>query len=194
MPYVNFDLKAYRDKAETFAVYPKEVGKLYVYLGFGEVGELCNKVKKIIRGDYTLADIREDLISEFGDILWYVAMYTLEYPFGVRSAGPDNETDWFNVPVFDYTEFDGYSFFESVALLQSLLCGCYFETSEDDGAALMDIDMQGAIDEDVWRVLQLMNYCLSMLGTNIFEVSQQNIQKLEDRQSRGVLKGTGDNR
>ncbi len=50
-------------------------------------GEVCNKAKKILRGDATLQDYHkrlEDIADELGDVLWYVAVcardcgYTLE--------------------------------------------------------------------------------------------------------------------
>ena len=49
------------------------VSWVYPLIGLtGEVGELSNKLKKIIR-DETYPETR-DLISELGDILWYWAM------------------------------------------------------------------------------------------------------------------------
>ena len=45
----------------------------YQYLGLGlagEVGELCDKLKRVIRGDGKLDD---GLIDEGGDVLWYLS-------------------------------------------------------------------------------------------------------------------------
>jgi len=47
---------------------------IYTTLGLtGEAGELANKIKKVLRGDFIYEDIRKDLIYELGDCLWYVA-------------------------------------------------------------------------------------------------------------------------
>lgn len=40
----------------------------------GETGELAEKVKKLLRGDYELTpEVRELMAKELGDILWHVA-------------------------------------------------------------------------------------------------------------------------
>src|SRR5262249_2220502 len=39
----------------------------------GEVGEACNKLKKHFRGDFTLDQIKDDLIGELGGVCWYAA-------------------------------------------------------------------------------------------------------------------------
>lgn len=94
-------LREYQDQAAKTAVFPEKIGYLYVMLGLsGEVGELCNKFKKILRGDYgtdeklldTLKkhpEIDDQLADELGDILWYIAMIanTLGYDLGEIAKG-----------------------------------------------------------------------------------------------------------
>lgn len=89
---VKMQLKEYQRKAHLTAQYPKSIYLLndigqesyeiywtYPALGLsGEVGELMNKLKKIIRDQNGIIDIpnspARDLISqELGDILWYIA-------------------------------------------------------------------------------------------------------------------------
>ena len=68
-------LNEYQQLASRTAQFPTDRGLEYTTMGlFGEAGEIANKVKKIIRGDYTITDIEGDLIAELGDVLWYVAM------------------------------------------------------------------------------------------------------------------------
>lgn len=46
------------------------------YMLFGlanEAGETLGKYKKVLRGDYTLEDVREKLIDEGADTLWYIS-------------------------------------------------------------------------------------------------------------------------
>lgn len=37
----------------------------------GEAGELCNLVKKVIRGDFTLTEKRQDILREVADVITY---------------------------------------------------------------------------------------------------------------------------
>lgn len=59
-------------------------GNHYVYLTMGlvgEAGELANKVKKIFRDDngQVTEGRKGEIISELGDVLWYIAMLSEEF-------------------------------------------------------------------------------------------------------------------
>lgn len=69
------ELYEYQLEALKTKIYPREYAIVYPALGLaGESGEVCEKIKKHLRGDY---DISGDLISEvekeLGDVLWYIA-------------------------------------------------------------------------------------------------------------------------
>ncbi len=76
------NLSEYQEKALTTALYPNQGSNpYYPALGLGgEVGEVLNKVKKIMRDhDGKLTDeYREILRKELGDVLWYVAALASE--------------------------------------------------------------------------------------------------------------------
>ena len=77
-------LNEYQKRAMSTAVYPRNLGLMYVGLKLaGEAGEFTDKLGKSFR-DGSLAfyndalgvpshDLREALIGELGDVLWYVA-------------------------------------------------------------------------------------------------------------------------
>lgn len=75
------NLNDYQALAHRTAEYPTKEpnGPLYyTALGLtGEAGEVANKVKKIYRGDLppgvSGGKIRDDIVKELGDVLWYVA-------------------------------------------------------------------------------------------------------------------------
>lgn len=72
----------YQKKCLEFAVYPNDKSIEYLSLGLAsESGEVCDKVKKFIRGDKELD--KEALAKELGDNCYYIAMLaeTMGYTF-----------------------------------------------------------------------------------------------------------------
>lgn len=74
----------YQEEAHKTAVYEKGNRKedlVYLALGIsGEAGEIANKIKKMLRGDYGQGDItfakvisNIEVLGELGDILWYLS-------------------------------------------------------------------------------------------------------------------------
>ena len=67
----------YQEQAKVTAVFTHDRALEYLALGLtSEAGEVAGKVKKIIRDhDSVLTrELRDDLASEVGDVLWYVAV------------------------------------------------------------------------------------------------------------------------
>lgn len=68
------NINEYQKQASETAIYQDKV--IYPTLGLaGEAGEIANKVKKILRDNAGVMkeDVRQNLISELGDVLWYIA-------------------------------------------------------------------------------------------------------------------------
>lgn len=69
----------YQEACNDTAIYPRDQGVLYTLLGLGnEAGELQGKYKKFIRDNQNWPDVRENLIAELGDVLWYAAQLATE--------------------------------------------------------------------------------------------------------------------
>lgn len=70
------DLNTYQELARKTKMYPDEYKIIYPALGLaGEVGEVCEKIKKILRdkgGNFT-DDSKEAILCELGDVTWYIA-------------------------------------------------------------------------------------------------------------------------
>lgn len=87
------DFQAYQYKARETAVYPREYKLVYPALGLaGEAGEVCEKVKKIIRDkDGVLSeDDRIEIRKELGDVLWYLAQLASDLEFNLSSVAMVN--------------------------------------------------------------------------------------------------------
>lgn len=66
------NLNEYQALAKGFAIYPMGEALVYPALGLAsEAGEVAGKIKKWIR-DGKLS--KEAVVSELGDVLWYVAL------------------------------------------------------------------------------------------------------------------------
>lgn len=89
------EFKEYQEQAKKTAIFPKHPGEdhniFYATLGLaGEAGELANKVKKILRGDYTLDEYREKIIGELGGVLWYLAAVATEAGVSLEKVALEN--------------------------------------------------------------------------------------------------------
>lgn len=71
----------YQDFALKTAIYPNQgTNPYYPALGLGgEVGELCNKIKKMMRDGITKEELKETIKGEIGDVMWYVATLAKEF-------------------------------------------------------------------------------------------------------------------
>jgi len=75
------NIQDYQVWSRRTAIYPAGVAVQYTALGLaGEVGEICNEIKKVYRDDdgVVTAERRADLVDEFGDVFWYLARVTDE--------------------------------------------------------------------------------------------------------------------
>lgn len=132
-----------------------------------EFGELSGKVKRWFRGDYNTDynKFKEDLIGEIGDCLYYVTM--------------------------------GYHYFckpQDIELLDSgipeVSQGFLYEIWE----TLMNNKRYYLGQKHYISLIRCIIAFANQCGFSIDEVINYNIQKLQDRKNRGVIKGDGDNR
>ena len=78
-------LDAYQDAARSTARYPQEAALLYPVLKLaGEAGEVAEKLGKAMRdggwrpGEPLSEELRDALVKELGDVLWYVASVAVD--------------------------------------------------------------------------------------------------------------------
>ncbi len=84
-------LSAYQIAARRTAIYPEEAKVTYPALGLaGEVGEVCNKIKKVTRDGLSIDDIRSDLFKELGDVLWYLSALAHDLDISLENLAEQN--------------------------------------------------------------------------------------------------------
>lgn len=82
-------LNEYQKEAKKTVVYPSQYGFEYTAVSMaGEVGEYCNKVKKVMRGDKQIDT--ESMAHELGDILWYVSQAARECGYELEEIAQVN--------------------------------------------------------------------------------------------------------
>lgn len=88
------DFKEYQEKAWQTAIYPNK-GNNFIYptLGLaGESGEVCEKIKKVIRDDNGIISEEKKLLikKEISDVLWYCAALSTELGFDLGNIAEEN--------------------------------------------------------------------------------------------------------
>jgi len=83
-PDFDNEFSVYQHRAKETSVYPSEIALVYLSLGlFGECGEVANKIKKILRGDYIGKGLEahnkavDNIMEECGDVMWYASQLLL---------------------------------------------------------------------------------------------------------------------
>jgi NTP pyrophosphatase (non-canonical NTP hydrolase) len=87
--YEKTSLELYQEWTDKTAIYPKEEPLYYTTLGLvNEAGEVAGVVKKIMRDDNKIvtAEKREKIISECGDVMWYLARIAQELNFSLEEV------------------------------------------------------------------------------------------------------------
>ena len=87
------DFNAYQNFASITRIYPENMKIVYPCLGLsGEVGEVCEKVKKIYRdkkGNFSEHD-KEQIVREMGDVLWYLAALASDLGYNLNDIAFNN--------------------------------------------------------------------------------------------------------
>lgn len=164
-------LETYQEQAATTAVYPDQHTYSYPALGAcNEVGEFCEKLLP------PRASV-SDLIDELGDVMWYAAQTATDFGLSLYECffkiGESND-----VPDF------------AMLFAACRLAGRVKKIMRGD-------DIEGKIDEiaiEIGKIVRSVDAIAQHLGSSLDEVCEKNLNKLFDRQERGVIKGDGDDR
>lgn len=171
-------LSEYQLAAYKTAAYPPEYKITYPSIGLaGEIGEVCNKCKKIIRDDGgVLTDTRKkQIVGEVSGALWYVAALATDLNLRLH--------DEWAIPTKQFMDINK----------------CCLRLSYHAGkiAGLTDGHVEGDGVIYLTHLSAIVRICAMLLwhlGTDVETVAQENIDILASRVERGTLHGDGDNR
>jgi NTP pyrophosphatase (non-canonical NTP hydrolase) len=160
----------YQQAAHATAIYPEDREREYLSLGLiSEVGELAGKLKKEIRDG---VDLTEAIIDEASDCCWYASQICLSYGERMVPAwkiGQGWQSDW-------NTEDQCV---RGIANFAAMLCSHYAERFN-----------KWAMN----HMLMRLEWLVENRGYSLENVMARNIAKLQSRQQRNALGGSGDNR
>jgi NTP pyrophosphatase (non-canonical NTP hydrolase) len=187
----------YQEKALSTAKYPN-VGKNLIYpaLGLGEVGEIQNKVKKVFRDDNGVLqkDRRDSLIDELGDLFWYIAVNAFELKLKMGDLINNDDASDAQRMIRETMSYKTNALAEA-----SLELGCnvgdyqYLVLDLTQGGSTESFFMEEA-RESLAELLSTALALVSVLDADADTVLSKNIDKLQDRLKREVIKGDGDKR
>jgi NTP pyrophosphatase (non-canonical NTP hydrolase) len=171
-------LDEYRTKAYATAIY-KDV-EIYPILGIvNEVGEFCQK----LLGPRDT----EELKAELGDIMWYAAALAFDFGFSLNKCTEGvTETSSAITDLADFKML--FAATELAGRYKKILRGDYDTDENAMSDALSDLQ------SNVGRIVVCVYEICDILEITMDDVTQANLDKLQDRQERGVLQGDGDNR
>lgn len=87
------ELRKYQEYAIRTLLEEKNKDKLIARLALGisgESGEIAEKVKKYLRGDYSKSVLKEILKKEIGDVLWYCSVLANTLGLSLNNIAVEN--------------------------------------------------------------------------------------------------------
>ncbi len=198
-------LNEYQEKAMKTAIYPNKGDNImYPLLGLvNECGEVAGALKKASRDDGNIItpDRKKKMVGEIGDVLWYVAAMGSELGIRLDEAVRGER----------FCDINESKFIESSLLFEKTI-QCVVLSLQAEAARVTEMFVYAAYygrdktyfqemsKEDgvaatrLGNVIMLLSDVAILLDTTLEEIAKSNLNKLDSRAARGVLKGDGGER
>jgi len=137
-----------------------------------EVGEVAGKYKKFLRGDYDKAEYDRLVLGELGDVLYYLAMFCLEYKLNIKRLLISDK-----IPNLEYEKV-----LLNIKILYDRVSFLLTKRYSHDENTTTHVDY----------TLQVLEILAGLSGYSIKQVAEANIEKLAKRKANGTIKGNGD--
>lgn len=189
-------LEEYHQFTKTTAIYPgadvirSPEALEYLTLAFiGEVGEIGDKYKKVIRDNNGILseETKQALSKEIGDVMYYISQMC--NTFDVKLY---NLVDVSNLDKIEKNE--GIYIATYIRVLAKYVGGL----SSNVQQYFVGLTGPRKLEDDVYQDIQNIAYALMQLAIrldlSIEDIIRENMAKLQSRKDRGVISGSGDNR
>ena len=176
----------YQQAAETTAVYPG-IGNNILYPTLGLTDEVGEFVKALL-----IDGPKDKVLMEAGDVFWYLAMLCNEQCLRLS-----------HVMVHDPIYIDKVNRQYGIPAAPTIILQLFYRCAEISGIVKKAMrDHNGYVDDNgrneiAMAIRDVGNRVIGLCaeqGIGIITILETNIEKLYDRQDRGVLHGSGDNR
>jgi NTP pyrophosphatase (non-canonical NTP hydrolase) len=181
----------YQQGALSTAIYPLKRELEYTVLGLcsevGEVGEAYAAGKQ--GWGYTSEQLKA-LKKEIGDSFWYVAAIADALDLTLEEVALYGDT--LGIPPVHVSKSRGLTVLAIVAE-SSKMAGVVKKAIRDNDG-FVSTQARVTLVQSLWLTVWLLDGLCHHYSTNRHVVMVENLNKLADRKTRGVLQGSGDNR
>lgn len=183
-------LNEYQRNARSTAIYTAKIS----YPTLGLAGETAELFDKIVNGPQCPDQLETDLIlDEVGDVLWYVANLTTDLDTNLSYI-------WTGQVGHDNASCDDVVSSQIVIGPHEHLVVRVGQVAEQvkkmlrDSSGVLSDERRDNICASLRSILVLLSLIATRYRASLARVAKRNVEKLADRQRRGVIKGNGDNR
>lgn len=191
---IDFSLpENYPTEAGVTALYPNR-GNNFYYAAMGLSGECGEGGIAAIEAWDTHDELglgADQYIKELGDILWYLAAVCHELGLDLLETFSDAKHD--NI-CFDCCDRDTLLHYHVITTAAAGRVIEHAKKAMRDDAGKITTWRKSKIRPELIQCARFWCVCCYIVGCPPEEVARRNIEKLRDRQQRGVLHGDGDNR
>lgn len=178
--------KIYQERAAQTAIYPNR-GSNLAYAAMGLAEEASEVLACEINLPKTPSRV-ENLTKEIGDVMWYVAACAHEVESSFEEV---SELSLTSSTLEQITNHELYA--QEMLLRASAICGRAKKVMRDD-AGKITVAKRAQILSHLAVILALARFYAESIDTSLSDILAANIVKLEQRKSKGTLKGDSDNR
>lgn len=181
----------YQQGALSTAIYPLKRELEYTVLGLcSEVGEVGEAYAAGKRGSGYTGEQLKALKKEIGDCFWYVAAIADALDLTLEEVALYG--DKLGVPPVHVSGSRGLTVLSIVA--QSSEMAGVVKKAIRDNDGFVSTEGRVKLVQSLWLTVWLLDGLCHHFYTTRYAVMNENLNKLADRKSRGVLQGSGDNR